>query len=58
MYDTLEKVPLILRRLDEWLEVHHKSVRLRLRADDVLVAVFVVLERIVKEILKHTASQS
>ncbi|KAK6828297.1 hypothetical protein PG987_011638 [Apiospora arundinis] len=58
MYDTLEKVPLILRKLDDWLDVHHQSPSLKFRADDVLVAIFVLLELIVREILKHTAKKA
>ncbi|KAK8051689.1 hypothetical protein PG993_003074 [Apiospora rasikravindrae] len=50
MCSTLEKIPAILRRLHAWLDVHHESGRLRSSADAVLVAIFVLLELIVREL--------
>ncbi|KAK8028430.1 hypothetical protein PG991_005486 [Apiospora marii] len=54
---TLEKIPTTLRRLHEWLDVHHKSGRLRSSADAVLVAIFVLLELIVRELSGSTAKK-
>lgn len=57
MCDTLEKIPLTLRKLHNWLDVHHKSVRLKFRADAVLVAIFVLLELIIRELSGSTSSK-
>ncbi|KAK7956485.1 uncharacterized protein PG986_005707 [Apiospora aurea] len=57
MCSTLEKIPDILRRLHGWLDVHHESGRLRSSADAVLVAIFVLLELIVRELSGSTTKK-
>ena len=57
MYDTLDKIPLTFRKLHDWLDVHHQSVRLKFAADAVLVAVFVLLELIVRELSGSSSSK-
>ncbi|KAK8080256.1 hypothetical protein PG997_008074 [Apiospora hydei] len=57
MCSTLEKIPAILRRLHGWLDVHHESGRLRSSADAVLVAIFVLLELIVRELSGSTTKK-
>ncbi|KAK8042369.1 hypothetical protein PG994_012852 [Apiospora phragmitis] len=57
MCSTLEKIPTTLRRLHEWLDVHNKSGRLRSSADSVLVAIFILLELIVRELSGSTTKK-
>ncbi|KAK8127898.1 hypothetical protein PG984_009006 [Apiospora sp. TS-2023a] len=57
MYNTLEKIPLTLIRLDKRLEVNYKSASLKFHADAVLVSVFVLLELIVRELSGSTSKK-
>ncbi|KAF3024228.1 hypothetical protein E8E14_011380 [Neopestalotiopsis sp. 37M] len=50
MYTALDKIPTTLGRLHELLDVHYQSHKLKHYGDGVLVAVFVLLERIIREL--------
>lgn len=53
----LAEIPERLETIQLLSQIHHASVRLHLRADAVIVAVFTVLERIVDEITKVRKSK-
>jgi hypothetical protein len=57
MYMALDKIPTTLERLHERLEVHYQSPKLKSYGDGVLVAVFVLLELIVRELSGSAASK-
>ncbi|KAF7538713.1 hypothetical protein G7054_g2751 [Neopestalotiopsis clavispora] len=50
MYTALDKIPTTLGRLHELLDVHYQSPKLKHYGDGVLVAVFVLLELIIREL--------
>ncbi|KAK6088731.1 hypothetical protein SCUP234_00611 [Seiridium cupressi] len=50
MYAALDKIPETLHRIHSLLNVHYQSLRLKQYGDAVLVAIFVLLECIVKEL--------
>lgn len=53
----LAEIPERLDTIQRLSQIHHTSIRLHLRADAVMVAVFTVLERIVDEITKVRKSK-
>ncbi|KAK9776801.1 putative Fungal STAND N-terminal Goodbye domain-containing protein [Seiridium cardinale] len=50
IYAALDKIPETLHRIRNLLNVHYQSPRLKQYGDAVLVAIFVLLERIVREL--------
>lgn len=57
MYTALDKIPVTLSHLHELLDVHYQSSKLKQYGDGVLVAVFVLLELIVRELSGSAAKK-
>ncbi|KAI0177529.1 hypothetical protein BJ166DRAFT_585636 [Pestalotiopsis sp. NC0098] len=57
MYTALDKIPVTLSRLHELLDVHYQSSKLKQYGDGVLVAIFVLLELIVRELSGSAAKK-
>ncbi|ETS83498.1 hypothetical protein PFICI_05374 [Pestalotiopsis fici W106-1] len=57
MYMALDKIPTTLGRLHELLDVHYQSPKLKHYGDGLLVAVFVLLELIVRELSGSAAKK-
>lgn len=57
MYTALDKIPVTLGRLHDLLDVHYQSSKLKEYGDGVLVAIFVLLELIVRELSGSAASK-
>ncbi|KUI71150.1 hypothetical protein VM1G_07001 [Cytospora mali] len=58
IYSALEEIPKKLQRIKDLVEVHRQSPDLLGCADDVLVAIFVTLEKIVCELTKNVAKKA
>jgi hypothetical protein len=57
MYETLAKIPEKLDLIQDLLGVHFRSVKLYMAADQVFVAMFAVLERLINELSKSMGSE-
>lgn len=58
IYESLADIPAKLEEVQDLAEVHYQSADLQRRADSVLVAIFVVLERIVNELTQNMTSKA
>lgn len=56
MYEAMGSIPKTLRKIHDLMDVHYKSEVLKYCADSVLVAIFVVLELIIRELTGSTTS--